>query len=368
MPSERLDRVASGCVPDDDHGALAPLSGDPIPTLEAQAGSGLRSEALGAADPPCATDGGDPAAVVARLTRIASHWAARWRGSLGELIERDDLVAEGWLTLERTGSWTRAQGAMRDLLRQAGRVQRRRAGVDIVHAVPAVQGLAVDRHALAWAMRVQAHTFQEIADRCGVSQMTAIRWIHQAEAQRGPIPGVPRRLVPRALPTPRQDEILAQLRGRHLGIGEMVREFGCDRSTARAVFTRAHGDRPYRYSDLRNGTHCARGHDLSVTRRRRPSGQLYCTGCNTVAVRMWRRRKSLADPNRRHWTRRATANFCARGHDLRETRRVRPNGLIVCAGCQAIYRRNFEQSAKGRAWRRQWQRERRARQRSRSSD
>jgi hypothetical protein len=62
----------------------------------------------------------DPAALLLRLDRAARYWHRRYAQRLGTaLLEPSDLVAEGWLAWSRSGSWTRAEGAIRDALRLA---------------------------------------------------------------------------------------------------------------------------------------------------------------------------------------------------------------------------------------------------------
>lgn len=56
------------------------------------------------------------AQLLARLQSCARYWLGRYRHLRNEL-EVAELVAEGWLAWSRSGTWVRAEGAIRDLLR-----------------------------------------------------------------------------------------------------------------------------------------------------------------------------------------------------------------------------------------------------------
>ena len=232
----------------------------------------------------------DPGADVARLARVASLWLRRYGGSLGNALERDELVAEGWLALERTGSWRRAEGAMRDALRMAARAAVRRAPVSIgATAVAPLQRLVTEPRELAWAMRSQGYLFREIGARIGVTDACAGQWVRQLERERGQIEGVVR-IPRRRVRSPVRDRLVPELRTRRITIAAICREFGVSRVAACDALTRAQGDRPWRLSNLRAGSRCARGHDLSETRGVSASGKLYCRGCRRFRRQQYRRR------------------------------------------------------------------------------
>lgn len=63
--------------------------------------------------------------LIAKLERSARYWLSRYR-QLHGVIESGELVSEGWLAYQRSGTWIRAEGAMRDKLRSLARNERNR--------------------------------------------------------------------------------------------------------------------------------------------------------------------------------------------------------------------------------------------------
>lgn len=232
----------------------------------------------------------DAADVVARLTTIASIWVGRYRGALGNSIDRDELVAEGWLALQRTGSWVRAEGAMRDILRASVRERDRRGPATMIAVAPS-QALITDPRQLAWEMRSQGYLLRQIGSRVGVSTACVSQWLKALERDRGEIiEGVVRITPLRRVRAPVRERLVPILRKRRTTIAQICRDFGVSRKAAAAALTAAQGDRPWRRSDLRNGVRCARGHELAKTRRVSASGKLYCVGCRNHSRRWYRRR------------------------------------------------------------------------------
>ena len=74
--------------------------------------------------------------MLARLQRSARYWSTR----CGGIVEPDELLAEGWLAWERSGTWIRAEGAMRDRIRvELAHRGRDQDGPDDLAAAPRVQ-------------------------------------------------------------------------------------------------------------------------------------------------------------------------------------------------------------------------------------